>query len=617
MSDLPIPLRIFCKQDEFIFNKKDLYFEYNKSTGVIKQLDAAPEKDSSTTINAGYSILGIIDCYVYKYLMLSSKIQYVGDHLGHKVYKIISISFIPFQGNDIHQEDVQYIQMLKDFITRNSLYYSETIDLTLSIKAISAKKKKNSAIFPRTIPHFCWNYSIGKHFDFECLNKFIFPVINGFFKIKAAKEYREDMMYEVIGRKDNRRSGMRFLLRGGDSNGNVANFVQTEEILSFRDKENRLNAISFEQIRGSIPLIWSQDPNFQLNPKIVVSQNENQNLEVFTNHLDEITKVYGQITIVNLIDKKKDQKMIGDCFKKICSLYNEKKKTELKDQFTPVTYVWFDFHSECKNMKYQNLSKLIGAPNIASGLSSYGYSHIKFKADQRTMLIDAISDESAKDILSEIDVIKTQRGVYRTNCIDCLDRTNVLQSVFARLFLHQILFELKLDSKPTSNPFLAFKPVFENSFKNLWADHGDAISIAYSGTPALKADFVRTGKRTLMGNLMDGYLSCKRLYINNLRDGYNQDCHDYFNGVIQPKKNVFKNHSMTPVLMMLGTTILISFVVYYYGMKMTYPSSGEETFVRCLYKYLFMIGSFALTFGIFFKTFRKKFVDFHTKYQKK
>ena len=118
MSDLPIPLRIFCKQDEFIFNKKDLYFEYNKSTGVIKQLDAAPEKDSSTTINAGYSILGIIDCYMYKYLMLSSKIQYVGDHLGHKVYKIISISFIPFQGNDIHQEDVQYIQMLKDFITR-------------------------------------------------------------------------------------------------------------------------------------------------------------------------------------------------------------------------------------------------------------------------------------------------------------------------------------------------------------------------------------------------------------------------------------------------------------------------------------------------------------------
>lgn len=617
MSDLPTPLSILSKQDEFILNRKELYFSYNKSSGVLIKLDKTTTKDSSSTTVTAYSILGIIDCYVYKYLMLSSKIEYAGDHLGHKVYKILNISFIPFQGNDIHHEDARYIQMLKDFITRNSLYYSETIDLTLSIKAISTHPKKDSHIFPRTVPHFCWNYSIGKCFDFKGLNKFIFPVINGFFEIKAAKEYKEDLMYEVIGRKDNRRSGMRFLLRGGDSNGNVANFVQTEEILSFKDNENRLNAISFEQIRGSIPLIWSQDPNFQLNPKIVVSQNENQNLEVFTHHLDEITKIYGHITLVNLIDKKKDQKNIGECYNKICSLYNEKKKIELNNKFTDVNYVWFDFHSECKKMKYQNLSKLIENQKIASGINSYGYNHIKFKGEQKPTLLDAITEESDKDILSEIDVIKTQSGVYRTNCIDCLDRTNVVQSVFARLFLHQILFELKLDSKPTSDPFLVFKPVFENSFKTLWADHGDALSIAYSGTPALKADFVRTGKRTLMGNLMDGYLSCKRFYINNLRDGYNQDCHDYFNGVIQPKKNEFKDHSMTPLFMMLGTTILLSLVVYYYGMKMTYPAKGNETFARHLYKYLFMIGSFALTFAVFFKTFKKKFIDFHTKYHKK
>ncbi|GKF90437.1 phosphoinositide phosphatase SAC6-like protein [Tanacetum coccineum] len=32
---------------------------------------------------------------------------------------------------------------------------------------------------------------------------------------------------------------------------------------------------------------------------------------------------------------------------------------------------------------------------------------------------------------------------------------------------------------------------FDDCFKILWANHGDDISLQYSGTPALKGDFVR------------------------------------------------------------------------------------------------------------------------------
>ena len=36
-------------------------------------------------------------------------------------------------------------------------------------------------------------------------------------------------------------------------------------------------------------------------------------------------------------------------------------------------------------------------------------------------------------------VVSVQQGVFRTNCIDCLDRTNVVQSMFARRsLLHQL-----------------------------------------------------------------------------------------------------------------------------------------------------------------------------------
>ena len=35
-----------------------------------------------------------------------------------------------------------------------------------------------------------------------------------------------------------------------------------------------------------------------------------------------------------------------------------------------------------------------------------------------------------------------QKGIFRTNCMDCLDRTNVVQSVFARQILLAWLYKL-------------------------------------------------------------------------------------------------------------------------------------------------------------------------------
>ena len=38
-------------------------------------------------------------------------------------------------------------------------------------------------------------------------------------------------------------------------------------------------------------------------------------------------------------------------------------------------------------------------------------------------------------------VVSVQQGVFRTNCIDCLDRTNVVQSMFAR---RSLLYQLQV-----------------------------------------------------------------------------------------------------------------------------------------------------------------------------
>src|SRR5690606_13708762 len=94
-----------------------------------------------------------------------------------------------------------------------------------------------------------------------------------------------------------------------------------------------------------------------------------------------------------------------------------------------------------------------------------------------------------------------QTGVTRVNCIDNLDRTNVVQSVIAKLVLEKQLKTLNIFSE---NDKIENHPNLLSTFKNgkkyilyrinprlVWADNADAISFLYSGTGALKNDYTR------------------------------------------------------------------------------------------------------------------------------
>lgn len=95
-----------------------------------------------------------------------------------------------------------------------------------------------------------------------------------------------------------------------------------------------------------------------------------------------------------------------------------------------------------------------------------------------------------------------QSGVFRTNCIDCLDRTNVVQSMIARRTVDLALRDAGLvlpvgaseaDAAECRACLARLWPGFEGAFKGVWADNADTCSVQYSGTPALKTDFTRTG----------------------------------------------------------------------------------------------------------------------------
>ena len=81
--------------------------------------------------------------------------------------------------------------------------------------------------------------------------------------------------------------------------------------------------------------------------------------------------------------------------------------------------------------------------------------------------------------------------------------------------------------KPKGGTFERFPDKFEEIFREAWTNNANVVSILYSGTPALKTDFTRTGKRTRKGAIDDGVNSIKRFYINQFTDGYNQDALDF------------------------------------------------------------------------------------------
>jgi hypothetical protein len=130
-----------------------------------------------------------------------------------------------------------------------------------------------------------------------------------------------------------------------------------------------------------------------------------------------------------------------------------------------------------------------------------------------------------------VDVRSKQTAVVRTNCMDCLDRTNVVQSMLGRWTLTRMLIDLGMLRPGESAQDDAS---FENLFRNKWADNADIVSKTYSGTGALKTDFTRTGNRTKAGALQDFNRSVTRYFSNNFADGPRQDSFDLFLGAYKP-----------------------------------------------------------------------------------
>ena len=184
--------------------------------------------------------------------------------------------------------------------------------------------------------------------------------INGYVFIHSLHFGLNKADFVIVSRKDWSRLGRRFVSRGLDEEGNASNFIETEHIIVHYE-EDSYRVASYVQIRGSIPLIWTQTPTLKYCPTLKICEDNHKNKTAAEKHFKNSIDKYGDQVIINLIDKKGSQQIIGDAFTKIVkNLKNDK-----------LFYEWFDFHGECKKMKWKNLSKLIA--KIADQVDKHDY----------------------------------------------------------------------------------------------------------------------------------------------------------------------------------------------------------------------------------------------------
>lgn len=278
----------------------------------------------------------------------------------------------------------------------------------------------------------------------------------------------------LISRRCVKRAGLRYLRRGVDDEGFTANTVESEQILSDPSWSAGSKTYSFLQIRGSVPVFFSQSP-YSFKPIPQLQHSEESNYRAFTRHFKFLTDMYGSVQAVSLVEKHGAEAIVGDRYEKFMAHINESEDSRGK-----IGFEWFDFHAICKGMKFENVSFLMDILGKKPDLFSQNV------------------EVDGKQVLK-------QKVVLRTNCMDCLDRSNVVMSACGMRALEVQLKEEGIDMSLQPDQMTQW-------FNTVWADNGDAISKQYASTAALKGDFTRTKKRDFQGALKDMGLSISRFY---------------------------------------------------------------------------------------------------------
>ncbi|PGH18755.1 hypothetical protein AJ79_00168 [Helicocarpus griseus UAMH5409] len=323
----------------------------------------------------------------------------------------------------------------------------------------------------------------------------------------------------LISRLSSRRAGTRFNSRGIDDEGNVSNFVETETVVWIPPGI----CFSYTQVRGSLPIFWEQTVGFSTQ-NIQITRSTGASQPAFDRHFDNMSLNYGAVHVVNLLTENKTAEAeLSDRYRYHIarSPLRQDRDSDTSSQHHLLRATDYDFHAETKGPAgYESASMIRN--RIEASASAFGYFLATDTRADKEALICTENTRKRQTVLLQ------QNGVFRTNCLDCLDRTNLVQTIISQMALETFLIQQGG----------VIPGDFWRRHSTLWADNGDNLSKIYAGTGALKSSYTRHGKMSIAGAFADMRKSATRLYVNAFEDEARQNTIDLLLGALKGQSMV-------------------------------------------------------------------------------
>ncbi|XP_021749994.1 phosphoinositide phosphatase SAC3-like [Chenopodium quinoa] len=527
--------------------------EGNKSIGGLK------------FVTTCYGIVGFVKFLGPYYMLLITQRRKIGSICGHMIYAISKSEIIalPDSAEQSHmtnsRNEYRYKKLLcmvdltKDFFFSYSYHVMRTLQRNLC-------DRQTGHVLYETM--FVWNEFLTRGIRSHLQNTlWTVALVYGFFKQGTLSIAGSDFKLTLIARRSRHYAGTRYLKRGVNEKGRVANDVETEQIV-FEDVAEGLpvRISSVVQNRGSIPLFWSQETSrLNIKPDIILSKKD-QNYEATRLHFENLTKRYGNpIIILNLIktaEKRPRESILRQEFANAIEFINKDLPEEKRLKF-----LHWDLNKHSRS-KSTNVLLLLGkVAAYALTLTGFFYCQLLPAAGSGDPLecpssgdFETIDSSEQNDPLfgcEDVDNVegdagenKTngdfadrkpmfQNGVLRTNCIDCLDRTNVAQFAYGLAALGHQLHSLDMIDVPKVD----LNSQLADSLMGFYEKMGDTLAHQYGGSAAHNKIFSqRRGQWKAATQSQEFFRTLQRYYSNAYMDAEKQNAINVFLGHFQPQQ---------------------------------------------------------------------------------
>ncbi|XP_044740871.1 synaptojanin-1 [Chrysoperla carnea] len=450
-------------------------------------------KKNYTKVVDAYACLGVLqinsgdNCNQYLVVVIGCvSVGKIGDT---EIFKITQTQLVALQYESTQEERISEI---RKFLNSGTFYFGYGGNPSCPISHVDVTLCAQRRYKTNVSDHrFFWNRMLHVLFIRFGINtdQWLIKSMCGSIEIRTVYVGHRQARAALFSRLSCERAGTRFNVRGTNDDGHVANFVETEQAIYLDE-----SVTSFVQTRGSIPLFWEQTGVQVGAHKIKLSRGYEASKVAYDKHLTLLRQRYGFLAIINLLSNTAgNAKNDGEA-----ALSAEFQRHHEESAHTNIPHILFDYHAECRN-NINNLDKLKAKVNRYPELSTFFTMH------------------------KGANVVSEQLGTIRTNCLDCLDRTNCVQMYLGLSVLEQ---QVLLVLNSSTDKLDAMVERFNEIFKQMWSVNGNEISKIYAGTGAIQGsskliDGARSAARTIQNNLLD---NAKQEAIDVLLFGSTLNC---------------------------------------------------------------------------------------------